>query len=998
MSVWHIQLLGALRARQGELTVERFATHKAGALLAYLALHPTRAHAREALTELFWPEADPDSGRLSLRVALSSLRRQLEASDAGGGVVLIADRTHVRLRPDAITTDVAQFEACLSAVDRAAEPDQVAALERAVAFYGGELLPGFYDDWVLRERQRLADACEGALRRLAEARQEAGVPDRALDAAHRALAVDPVSEEAHRDLMRLYAATGRTEAALRQYETLERLLGRDLGVEPDSVTYALREHLQTPGPLGARPAPDVSPLRETNPPVPTTPVLPPALTRFFGRESEAAQFRALLERPDTCLVTLTGPGGSGKTRLAVEVARRAAPAFAGGAYFVPLADLTEAAQIPAKLLSVLGLTATAPRDPLAQAAQALGNALLILDNMEHLVEDDAMVVQTLLGRADGLTCLVTSRQPLGLEGEQTYPVPPLPTPREDAPTPERLLQNPSAQLFADRARASRPDFAVTAHNAPAVAALCDRLEGIPLALELAAGWARTLTPAQMLTQLDRRFDFLVSRRRDASDRHRTLRAAIDWSYQRLPAHLQRFFARLSVFRGGCTVEAAREVCAAPDALECLTRLAECSLVVPYEDNGDMRYRLLETLREYASEQLPDRERRDACRRHRDHFLGLAEETRPKLDGAEQARWLDRLEAEHDNLRAALDWCGSEADGDGAELRLAVALSDFWQSRGYIVEACERLEGALARDANPTPVRARALGEAANHAFWAGDLERADALAGEGMALARRLGDAELQLLPLLMQARLAMDRGLVDLETARALQEELRCLADAVNEPVWTVTLAFMSGMLARKQGEHEMASAHFHRALSLARKHGHPTQVADALGHLALEALLQRHDPHAARDLLEESVRICREHRALFLMGLSLPLLGITYLDLGHIENARHCFVEAISLARRHHSIHALIQSLRGLAALAAEQGLFARAVRLYGAGDAVIADRGLTWPPPHPDRVARARAALGSDVYEAAYADGLAMTAEAAGRYALEQEAAGWLAGVHR
>jgi non-specific serine/threonine protein kinase len=479
--------------------------------------------------------------------------------------------------------------------------------------------------------------------------------------------------------------------------------------------------------------------------------LPLQFTHFFGREEELEVLGGWCtgnpDDPTHHLITLTGPGGTGKTRLAIEAAGRVAEAFRGGVWFVPLQDLSDPRQIPGTVLDALRLPRLPQSEPLPQVVEFLNcrasAALLLLDNMEHLLEterrkaeDGAAVVRVLLERCPFLTCLVTSRQRLDLEGERELFVHPLPTPEfrpqrhRDAeaaqrasgiptstpryPTPEHLMQFASVRLFADRAQSSKPDFQVTMGNAAAIAQLCDQLEGIPLALELAASRAQVMTPSQMLSQLEHRFDFLVSRRRDATERHRTLQAATEWSYRLLSSELRRFFARLSVFRGGWTVEAAEAVCEEPSALEYLGQLRECSLVVAEEREEAMRFRMLETLREFGQEQLTPEEQQTARQRHLDFFLALAEQAERELHGPQEGTWFDRLETEHDNLRTALRHAGEASSHRAQEesagpaalvpspslgLRLSGALWGFWLVRGHWSEGRRWLEGALASSAD-----------------------------------------------------------------------------------------------------------------------------------------------------------------------------------------------------------------------------------------------------------------------------------------------------------
>lgn len=467
--------------------------------------------------------------------------------------------------------------------------------------------------------------------------------------------------------------------------------------------------------------------------------LPPSFTRFFGRDAELAALAGLLapvgdadpqsgrgaradgpagpelstpnRQPSTRLVTLTGPGGTGKTRLALETARRLAEHYSGAVWFVPLGDTEGTERLLDAALAALRLPRAAQLEPLDQLVEALGQqpSLLVLDNFEQLVAGGAILVHELLVRMPSLQCLVTSRQRLDLAGEREFPVQPLPRPGGAGGwAPEQLLAFESVQLFVDRAQAVKPDFQVTAANAAALAELCDRLEGIPLAVELAAARAQLLTPAQMRAQLSRRFDFLVSRRRDVPERHRTLRGALDWSYQLLSPELQRIFAHLSVFRGGWSLEAAEAVClsddpdrassSAIDPLDLLAELRDGSLVLVDEAQEGFRFRMLETLREYAAEKMAPEESQAVRRRHVAYYMTLAEAGNEALRGPQQAAWLERLDLELPNLRAALTATVEPGAGPDPEsaLRLAGALWRFWSTRGYSREGLETLRGVLSR--------------------------------------------------------------------------------------------------------------------------------------------------------------------------------------------------------------------------------------------------------------------------------------------------------------
>jgi predicted ATPase/DNA-binding SARP family transcriptional activator len=854
---WRIELLGGLRAAdthevgRGDRWITRFRTQKTGALLTYLAYQHGRGSGvaqRDVLIDVLWPDCDPSAGRSRLSVALSSLRRQLEPPDRPAGCVLLADRASIRLNPAAVTTDVAEFEAALRSARCLQESaGQTQSLIDAVDLYRGPLLPEYHEDWVLAEREILAEQYFQALCRLIALLEAAGDRRLAIEYARRGLAADPLREEIHLELMRLLAAAGQPGAALRHYRELQQFLQRELGSRPDVSThrYACELAALTEGSTESDPAAH----------------LPRSLTPFFGRAEEITRLGEILTRRELRLITLTGPGGSGKTRLSLEVAQRVAPAWQGAVWFVSLADLSNARQIPDAIRKALCLPPSPALAPLAQVVATLSRqpTLVVLDNFEHLVVEGASVVCTLLERVPSLTCLITSRQRLRLAGEREFPVLPLPTP-ERVEQPEALVQCESVQLFLDRAQAARPDFQVTTANAAAVAALCQRLEGIPLALELAAARAQVRTPAQILVQLENRFHFLVSRQRDAMPRHRTLRAALDWSYCLLSPELQRFFSRLCVFRGGWDPMAAEPVCEEPLSQDYLEELRECSFVTAQERAEEIRFGMLETMREYACAQLALEELTELQRRHAEYFLALVEAAEPKLRGVGRDEWLARLDKEHDNLRAALAWSQS-ATGDGEiGLRLAGALLLFWRMRSSFVEAREWLEQALAHAAAsaPTAARAGALYGLGVIIGWQEGDARARAVLEESVAIWRRIGDPQ-RLAYALTYLSCSVAVNEEEKDTARALWEEIQRLFLQVGD-------------------RFGFALSRLHLGIA---EHG--------WGNTA-----------TARSLFEESVAQFRAAEDLWNLGISLTWLGGAVRALGDIEAARACWEESAALQRR--------------------------------------------------------------------------------------------------
>jgi predicted ATPase/DNA-binding SARP family transcriptional activator len=957
---WYIELFGHLRLHQGTQEITRFRTRKNAALLAYLAYFIDRAHPREVLIEFLWPDVPLDAGRNNLSVSLNSLRRQLEPPGVAAGAVLIADRSQVRLNPAAVTTDVSAFEAAVRAGQQTqCDKERIAHLTLAANTYRGPLLPGFYDDWTLMERDRLADAYRTALRHLIRCLVQEHSLEPAIDYAHRVVQIDPLREQARRELMRLYIAAGRPEAALEQFHQLENLLAQTLGASASAATRDLAETLQTGRPnldanrhTAASSSPTVvAPARAIpaeHAPLPGPPPgnLPLVFTRFFGREKEIQDISAHLDPAAARLVTLTGPGGVGKTRLAQETARHLRTRFSGGIWFVPLADVTEAARVPDSIREILGLAYSESAPVVDQVAQALSQrpALLVLDNLEHLGGSGAQVVQMLLERATNLNVLATSRQPLALAAEQEIAVPPLPTP-EMPGTPERLLEFPSVQLFVDRAQAQRVDFQITSRNAAGIRALCARLEGLPLAIELAAAWAKMLTPKQMLKQMEHRFDFLVSRRIDLPERHRTLRAVIEGSYRLLGPEEQGLFAALSTFRGGWTLESAEAVCVEPRALSLMARLRDRSLVIAEEtdavDTDTMRYRMLESLREYASEQLPAETAGLLARRHAAYFLQIAEQAKPLLQGASQGRWLETLSAEHDNLRQALTFFLEAADGAEAGLRLGSALQQFWSTRGYLSEGRERLTVLLARAEARVHSKARAdaLNGAGVLAWRQGDWTSARSLHQESLEIRRELGDRQGFAISLGNLGNVAYDQG--DYATARSLQEEsLEMRRELGDRPGIAQSLGNL-GNVAYEQGDYDSARSLQEESLEMRRELGDRQGIAQSLHNLANVAHDQG-DYAAACSLHRESLEIRRELGDRQGIALSLGNLGNVIWSQGDYVSARSLHQESLEIRRELGDRQGIAQSLGNLGIVAHEQGDYDSARSLLEASLEIFREMG--------------------------------------------------------
>lgn len=656
------------------------------------------------------------------------------------------------------------------------------------------------------------------------------------------------------------------------------------------------------------------------------------LTSFVGRRRELAELRDLQTR--TRLLTLTGTGGAGKTRLAKELALELADTMAGGAWLVELAPVSDPRLVARTVATVLDVEEQQGRpliDTLAERC-AENPMLLVLDNCEHLLTACAELAETLLGRCADLRIVATSREPLNIGGEVTWRAP-------------SLAEDEGIALFVDRARSRSPRFELTDQNAAAIAQVCRTLEGIPLAIELAAARTAMLTPAEVARRLDTDLALLAGGSRTASRRQQTLEATIDWSYELLSNDERMLLRRLAVFAGHFSLDAAESVCASVDLprgsiLEHLSQLVAKSLVQPIGD----RYAYLNTIRAYARAKLVDVGEVDAVSgSHARYCLELASSRRP---GA-LATWLERIEVDHDNLRAALEWCTSADPETGA--RIAAALYEFWLIRGYALEARRSLDQLAARLSDGSLLRSRALLDAGVFAYTAGAGDVAMVRVREGLTIARAAGDADL------------VARGLID------------------------------EGGVTLAGGELESAARALEEALATARRTGNGRQEAEALHHLGVLASL-RGDLPAARARFAESLDLRRRLGVRDESGTTLALLAVAMIHSADLVAARHAVLEALSVALALRDRRAA-WSLDVLACLAALEGRAERALRLGGAAEATFDSTAVR--PAAPWRrfteplMDRARQLLGREESDGAWESGRSLTFEEALNYAIEGEA---------
>jgi predicted ATPase/class 3 adenylate cyclase len=723
--------------------------------------------------------------------------------------------------------------------------------------------------------------------------------------------------------------------------------------------------------------------------------LPMQPTPLVGREREAGEVAERLRSEEVRLLTLTGPGGTGKTRLALQAAADLLEEFEDGVFFVALAAITDPELVPSTIAEPLGVMESAGQSLMESLKSYLRqkHLLLVLDNFEQVLEG-ASVVGELVAACPRLKVLATSRIPLRLYGEQEYAVLPLALPDPRVLPPVRVLtQYEAVRLFVERARAIKADFEVNNQNAPAVAEICARLDGLPLAIELAAARVRLLSPHDMLTRLNNRLKLLKGGPRDLPTRQQTLRGTIDWSYELLTEEEKTLFGRLSVFSGGRTLEAIEEICDPGgdiDALEGIESLLEKNLLRREEVvGGESRFVMLETVHEYAREKLQESGETDAIqRRHAEFFLEVAEEAEPKLRGPEQGEWLERLETDHDNLRVALRWL-LEHERLEMVLRLAGALWRFWYARGYLGEGRRWLEEALALSGEATALRVRVLNGAGHLAWTQGDLKQAATLREEGLKLSRQMGDKAGVAASLNGLSFVARMRG--EYLAARLLAQQALAIHRELSDR-WGIGLSlFLSGAAATFQGDYAAARPLLEEALAVCREVGDLEYISDSLGVLGIMYVNQE-DYAAARPVLEEALRIWRTLEDRRGIAKCLSVLGDIALEQREHRAARSRCEEALMMFRDLGDKWWIAWSLEGLAKVATAQKQHTRAVRLFGSAKALRDSAGVSGPAHQRALCERYLAAARDQLDEAAFAaawdEGRAMILDETISYALEGE----------
>jgi predicted ATPase/DNA-binding SARP family transcriptional activator len=891
---------------------------------------------------MLWPDYPEEGARANLRHALANLRQVLGEEENAVPFILVEGETLQLNSGSGCWLDAAEL-------DRLAAGAAISDLEAAVGLYRGGFLEGFtlkdspeFDNWTAVLRQRYLEQVSAALGKLAESYEQSKDYEKAIGFTRRRLELLPWEEEAHRRLMRYLALNGQRAAALAQYESCQKILKEELGVEPAIDTKRMFASIRDGELSAARQAK----VRQHN--------LPAPLTSFIGREKEIEEIKGFMGRgarrapSRSRLVTLTGSGGAGKTRLALQLGGKLLEQYPDGVWLAELAPLSEPELVVQTVARSMGMRLEAEAQALTLLEDYLEEKrlLLLLDNCEHLIEACARLADALLKACPHLHILATSREALGIEGEAPYRVPPLSLPDiHELPPLEQLGDYEAVQLFVERATTASLGFRLTPENAPAVVQICQRLDGIPLALELAAARVKILHVEEIAQRLDDRFRLLTGGSRAALPRYQTLRASIDWSYDLLSPAEQRLLRRLSVFAGGWVLEAAEylgcgegiEVC---EVLDLLCQLVNKSLVTVEAGGDETRYGMLETIRQYAQEKLAEAGELECARDlHLMYCVEFAEYMEGKIRGPDQALILDRLEADWDNISLALDWSlegrGKPGWSPDPGLRLVAPLWFFFGCRGRSVSGFKYLKQLLLPETAVTTdpkaslahlkIRARALRVAGVLAFHLWELRQAVMFLDESKILFKSLGPEgkEGYALSLNTLGETLYWQG--ELSQSKALAEESLSLFGEIGNQLGESDCFWTLGLIAMSQGQYEQAKMYLEKALDIQRKTGDLIGVGYILLKISIIALF-KHDFVTARPLVEEARLLSLKTGTTGIADANLILGKIDWV-LGDFEQAECYVTDAIVVSRQLGLAGFVIDGLHILGELRISQGEYDKA-----------------------------------------------------------------------
>lgn len=1027
-----LRLLGSFSLSINGKPLPPLRTRKGQWLLALLALRPGRPSDRSWIAGMLWPDSLEEQSLCNLRRALTDLRSAL--GPASNRITAPTPRSLALEMCAGDSVDIYRFQ-------QLAERTDTAALEAAIDCYRGPLLEGCDEHWVYQERLAVELAYLTALEALACRYCEENSFELAVGALKAVITIDPLRESAQRGLMRAHAGGGNLSAAVLAYRQFRVMLSRELNSDPDPETTELYQQLRRTvdqAPV-CHPAVASANNKVSLPDPGAASRLPRPLTELIGRNAEIVSLLQAIG--DHRLITLVGAGGIGKTRLSIELANTAQHLFADGAWFADLSGVVSPEMLTSFVATTFDIPENAAETPIDRLVQYLANKelLLVLDNCEHLLASCAALAHALLTACPHLKILATSREAMGINGEHRWAVPALSTPAANGDTkdlvdPDSLLQYDSIRLFVERGKGLRPDFALTPRNAANVAEICTRLDGIPLAIELAAARLNVLTADQIASRLKDRFRLLTGGSRTAWPRHQTLLALIDWSHDLLTDVERALLRRLAVFSGGWTLDDLESVACIKDGdkghddtneqLDVFTSLLEKSLVqADAEVDGERRYRMLETIREFALERLISAgEWNELCRRHARYFLSLAEEGYAGIITVDREVWIRRLISAHDNMRSALTWSLSEEGESETAMRFANALGRFWYSQNLFREGLRWFEQVLAanRQLDP-PALCRAYNGAGSMCWAMGDYDaaqryyelhlsirraqddpmglgtalqnlglvamhrgeysRARSMLEESVDLIRKHGDRALLAAPLNNLAIVAKDMGELDF-AYQLLMESYELYLELQNRS-GTASVLIARGNLERRLGKREAARSSLLESLALYKAQRELQGCSIALHNLG-EMSQQDGDLITARRYYLESLDISRQIADRRQSATTLCNLAQLTREEGNLEEYRSLYRQSADLAIDMKERTLILSMLMDLAAQALLNGNPAAIPRLAGAVNAAVELFGTPMNNGQKESLDRltkaARELLSEEAYCAGFSEGRSMPLEQA------------------
>ncbi|MGI8938389.1 MAG: AfsR/SARP family transcriptional regulator [Iamia sp.] len=961
-------VLGPLRVHEGggEVEIRRGISRT---LLIALLLRARETVAASSLMELLWGDDQPRNPANALQIQISYLRKTLSSGSASAAqpIVTRPGGYALDIEPDAV--DAVRFERLLADAslatpvgsDDAMVDDQLLAIEEALALWRGDALSDVAgESFALGTATRLEEMRWSAHEQRIDLLLTLGRHREAVGELGTLVSEQPLRERFHEQLVLALYRCGRQADALRAFDSARSTLVDELGLDPGPALQALERNVLSQDPsLDLQPRTPAAVLVEPTPTVPAEwrrNYVPAPLTALIGRDTEVSRVRDLLTR--SRLVTLTGPGGAGKTRLAIDISAR--EAAHGKVRYVDLSSIDLPELVASTVASALGATTGLNEDAGDVAASALAaeTGLLVLDTCEHVLAGASNLASTVLRRAPGMRVLATSRRPLAVAGEAAWPVPPLGVAPLDAESTEAIRASPAVTLFCERAQDVRPDFELSDDNAVDVAGICLALDGLPLAIELAAARADVLSPGAILDRLQNRFDLLIQGAVDVAARQQTLRGAIDWSVELLSEEQRCFFARLGAFAGGFDIDAADAVAGAgsQDSLTLLSSLVRHSMVTT---DGD-RFRLLDTLRAYAAELLGDLDADDTRRRHARHYTQVAERSESLVRGVGQGEALAGLRTEIPNFQAALEWSLSVGDLDIAT-RLAGSLAWFWALDGRLDVADRHLRRAIVIDSVPVETRAKVLWGYSLLVAGLGHLDEALETGEASTALARQSGDNAA--IGCGLNAAAVAHWALGDLDAAAAAHDEaIELFVDAGD--LWGESICrVLRARTAFDRGDADSENR-LRVGLGVARRCGDAHVIGIALGLLAQLQANSGATTEPAIESARESLRLQESIGYTEGTIAALHLLARLHLASGDTADARDELLRSLRLAWKMQHAAAICETLEDLAQIASNDGDDQTAIELLSAAETERTARNLPVRPPDRPTIDKLQAHLGSSI----------------------------------